>query len=205
MEKIPNNQKVTQIFRALKPWIITLAIVLFLRFSGALAGISFLTNTALMKTGILDAEPGEGASKKAPFDYDFVVKDLHGNKVDFNQFKNKVVFLNMWATWCGPCKMEMPSIQELYEKVDHDKVIFVMLSIDKEEHYDRIVKYIDDKKFTFPVYQHLGYLPKQLRVSVIPTTFVIGMDGKIKDKKVGAANYDTEEFQHFLEELTTKN
>jgi len=137
------------------------------------------------------------------FDYNFSVKDLQGNAVDFNQFKGKVVFLNLWATWCGPCRAEMPSIHNLYHAVkDNDKIVFVMLSLDRADQQGKVVSYVNDKAFTFPVYMVSGNVNAQLEeVSSIPTTFVLSPDGKIASKKVGTANYDTPKFQQFLKEL----
>ena len=119
-----------------------------------------------------------------------------------NQFKGKTIFLNLWATWCGPCRIEMPSIQKLYDKVDHDKIAFVMLSLDRAEDKEKVEKFVTDKKHNFPVYRPAGALPELLNVPSIPTTFVITPDGKVASKKVGTANYDTEEFKKFLEDLS---
>jgi peroxiredoxin len=95
----------------------------------------------------------------------------------------------------------MPSIHSLYETVDRDKIVFIMLSLDSPENHKRLSKYIQEKEFTFPVYVPHESLPRQLNVSSIPTTFIIGKDGEIKSKKVGTANYDTEEFKTFLNSL----
>jgi hypothetical protein len=95
----------------------------------------------------------------------------------------------------------MPSIQSLYNSVDHDKIVFVMLSVDDPGHLEKITKFVTEKGYTFPVFTPDGYLPKSLRVPTIPTTFVISPAGKIVSKKVGAANYDTPEFKKFLEGL----
>src|SRR5690606_25467734 len=134
------------------------------------------------------------------FDYDFSVKDLSGKKMNVKDLKGKVIFLNLWATWCGPCRVEMPSIQNLYNSVDKENVVFIMLSLDQEDQHSKIEKFITDKDFTFPVYQPASPLPKLLRVNTIPTTFIIGADGKVKSKKTGMANYDTEEMRGFLRE-----
>ena len=205
MSKLFNNQNFRSILRALKPWAAALVFILILRFTGALSGISFLTTSLLMESGVMDADPRETDQAAPDFDYDFTIKDLAGNKVNFKRYQGKVVFLNLWATWCGPCRVEMPSIQELYDGVDTTRVAFVMLSLDSDENHPKIVKYVADKKFTFPVFQPSGHLPKQLRVSSIPTTFVIGIDGKIKTTKVGAANYSSEKFKKFLKSLIPDN
>jgi len=202
MSKTIHNQKVRSFLKALKPWLLTLVVVLILRYTGAISGISFLAQSALLKSGFMDYKPASDEAVAASFDYNFTVKDLKGNILDVNQLKGKVIFINLWATWCGPCRMEMPSIQNLYSTVDPDKVAFIMLALDTEENQHKIPKYINDKQYTFPVYVPNKSLPKQLNVSTIPTTFIIGKDGKIKSKKIGVTNYDTDKFKSFLNELT---
>jgi thiol-disulfide isomerase/thioredoxin len=149
------------------------------------------------------SEP-DGAAVDKTFNYDFEIKDLNGKTVSMADFKNKVVFLNIWATWCGPCRTEMPSIQSLYEKTDHGKIAFIMLSLDEPQNVSKVSKYIQDKSFEFPVYLPERFLPKQLQVSVIPSTFIIGNDGKIKLKKTGMEDYDTEDYKKFLDELSAQ-
>lgn len=178
--------------KLIRPVISILFIALILHYSGFLNSLSFVSSS--------QPEAGEASIDK-PFDYNFKLKDLNGNDVDMQAYKGKVIFLNMWATWCGPCREEMPSIHDLYSKVDHEKIVFILLSLDTEDNRHKVTKYLSDKGFSFPVYTTDGSLPKQLQVSTIPTTFVVGSDGKIKLKKVGTANYATTEFQQFLQGL----
>jgi thiol-disulfide isomerase/thioredoxin len=186
----------------LKPWLVTIAFVLILKYTGALSGISYLTQSAVMETGIMDASPEANVKKDELFDYGFTVKDLEGNVVNMETLRGKVIFLNLWATWCGPCRVEMPSIEALYNTVDKDKVAFVMLSLDRENQFEKVVKYVEDKGFTFPVYVVNKGVTEQLQVGSIPVTFIVGKDGKVKRKEVGAANYDTPKFKQFLKTLT---
>jgi thiol-disulfide isomerase/thioredoxin len=202
MKKLIHSEKVSMIVRFLRPWVGAAAILLILRYTGLLAGITDVTHRAVLQTGAMDFTP-EADARGEVFDYNFSVKDLQGNAVDFNQFKGKVVFLNLWATWCGPCRAEMPSIHNLYNAVkDNDKIVFVMLSLDREDQQGKVVSYVNDKNFTFPVYMVSGGVNAQLQeVSSIPTTFVLSPDGKVASKRVGTANYDTPKFQQFLKEL----
>ena len=161
MKKLFQNQKVISFFRLLKPYATILLVLLVLRYTGALSGISAFTNRALLKTGAMDATIEEVA-EKGSFNYNFTVKDLKGNTIHFNQFKGKVVFINLWATWCGPCRAEMPDIQNLYDKIDKTKIEFVML--DWFENQEKASKFISSKNYTFPVYLTDDYLPKLLNV-----------------------------------------
>jgi thiol-disulfide isomerase/thioredoxin len=172
---------------------------LVLRYTGALSGLSVVTSSALMKTGIMNIDVDANKAEE-PFDYNFTVRDLQGNVVDFNQFKGKTVFLNLWATWCGPCVAELPSIDALYGKMDKDKTVFIVLNWFEDS--KKVAKFIKNKNFTFPVYVVDGDVPKQLNVASIPVTFVISPDGNIATKKVGSANYDTDKFKTYLEGLT---
>ena len=195
------NQKIRTVWKALRPWVIMAALFLVLRYTGLLAGISHVTGSLLLKTGAMNASIEEPAVVKS-FDYNFKIKDLNGTVIDFNDFKGKTIFLNVWATWCGPCRIEMPSIQKMYDKVDKEKIVFIMLAVDERKDFEKVTKFINEKEYTFPVYVPHEFLPDQLMVRVIPTTFVIDSKGKIASKESGAANYDTEEFKSFLEGLT---
>jgi len=201
--------KINSVFRSealrnawnyIKPWVIFVAVLLVLRYTGALSGISVLTGRALMETGIMDVNLEEPAVAKK-FNYNFTIKDLNGNVLDVKDLKGKTIFLNLWATWCGPCRMEMPSIQNLYNQVDKEKIMFIMLSIDRQSDIEKIRSYIKDKEYTFPVYTPASFLPNQLQVGMIPSTFVVDSTGRIVASEKGAANYDTPEFKAFLEKL----
>jgi thiol-disulfide isomerase/thioredoxin len=187
--------------QVLKPWVIGLIIFLFIRSTGLLSGISTVTNKVLVSSGLMDAEITEPLN--TDFDYEFSIQDLDGKTINFKEYKGKVIFLNMWATWCGPCRAEMASIQQLYSKVDHKNISFIMLSIDRGG-VQRVKNYVSSKQFTFPVFMATTDLPEQLQVPSIPTTFIIGMDGKLISKKVGTTNFNTPEFKEYLEGLTTK-
>jgi thiol-disulfide isomerase/thioredoxin len=153
----------------------------------------------VLKTGLLDAETE--ITKSEDFDYQFTIKNLSGNKFPFDKYKGKVVFINLWATWCGPCRAEMAGIQKLYSSIASDSIAFVMLSLDRDTDQEKVVKYVNTKGFTFPVYLPSGRLTQQLTVPSIPTTFVIGRDGKIAAKEVGTTNFNTEKFKKFLRQL----
>lgn len=177
-------------------------IILFaLKYSGLLSSISFVAQSAVLESGLID--PHLDFKESESFDYNFIIKDLQGNKHSFDKYKGKVVFLNLWATWCGPCRAEMAGIQKLYASmIPGDSISFVMLSLDKDKDQAKVMKYIRDKEFTFPVFLPSGYLSSQLSVPAIPTTFIIGKDGKIAAKEIGTTNFNTPKFKKFLQKLS---
>lgn len=163
-----------------------------------------MAQSAILQTGLMNAN-AEAAEESLDFNYEFRIKDLEGNKIEFSQFKNKVVFLNLWATWCGPCRAEMPTIQKLYEKMaDDPNVVFVMLSIDKDKDLPKVVRYLQDKAYSFGGYMPTGYLTEQLNVPSIPTTFIISKKGTILSKEVGTTNFNTNRFYKFLKAEAAK-
>lgn len=180
-------------------WILAIAV---LYFSGALQQVASFGQSVVIQSGIVNAKAA--SNNDSPFDYNFIVKDLAGNKIDFKDFKGKVIFLNLWATWCGPCRSEMASIQKLFDGISKDNISFVMLSLDQDRQFENVKKYIRGKEFTFPVYMPSGYLAEQLQVPSIPTTFVISKDGIIALKEVGMKNYNTAKFKKYLEELAAR-
>jgi thiol-disulfide isomerase/thioredoxin len=200
IDSVFESEALRRAWSYIRPWVVFVAVLLVLRYTGALAGISVLTGKALMKTGIMDIKPEEPAVAKK-FNYNFRIKDLNGNVLDVKDLKGRTIFLNLWATWCGPCRMEMPSIQSLYNQVDNKKIMFIMLSIDRESDIEKIKSYIKDKEYTFPVYTAASLLPNQLQVGMIPSTFVVDSAGRVVATEKGAANYDTPQFKAFLEKL----
>ncbi len=186
-----------KVFDWLKPVAGAIIILALLQATGLLSSVSLFTQTALLKIGIRNAD-ARVMRKPEPFDYNFALRNKAGERVNFDQYKGKVIFLNLWATWCGPCRAEMPTIQSLYEKMDSTKVVFVILSVDQDRDEPKIASYLDKYRYTFPVYRPSGYLTSQLDVPGIPTTFIINKEGKIVSKEVGATNFDTAKFRKFL-------
>lgn len=192
-----------RIFNWLKPILAAFILIAILQVTGLMGSVSYYAQSALLKTGVKNA--GVTPLKKVePFDFNFTLRTSSGQRVKFDQLKGKVVFLNLWATWCGPCRAEMPTIQALYEKTDTTQVKFVILSIDRDSDEPKIAKFMNQYKYTFPVYRPSGMLTSQLDVPGIPTTFIINKQGNIVSKEVGATNFDTAKFRKFLAQLVAE-
>jgi thiol-disulfide isomerase/thioredoxin len=185
----------------LKPLLGALILIAVLQMTGLMSSVSFYAQSALLKTGIRNAS-AKPLKNPEPFDFNFALRSLSGKRIPFERYKGKVIFLNLWATWCGPCRAEMPTIQSLYEKIDTTAVKFVILSIDRDGDEAKVGKFINQFNYTFPVYRPSGYLTSQLDIDYIPTTFIINKEGKIVSKEIGGTNFDTARFRKFLLSLT---
>ncbi len=182
-----------------KEWGIIAAVFLILYLTGLHTQVAAFAQRVVLSTGLMTASelPVEERSEAS---YNFQLKSLtDGSTLNFEEYKGKVVFVNLWATWCAPCIAEMPSIQKLYDKVDSDDIKFVMISLDNSESKAR--KFVAKKGFTFPTYAKPPSLPKVYQTASIPTTFVISKEGQIVSRKVGMANYDKKSFLNFLTKL----
>lgn len=189
------------ILQFLKPFIGAALIIGFLQVTGLLGTVTYASNWALLQTGLKNASD-EVEDTGETFNYDFLIKDMSGQRISMSQFKGKVIFINLWATWCGPCRAEMAGIEELYQEVDKSKIEFIMLSLDRDADHDKIVAYMKKKGFSFTAYQPSGSLPALLDVPSIPTTFIISKDGKVLQKEVGSVKYNTKKFKDFLTRIS---
>ena len=190
-------------FQLIKPIVLTIIMIGFMQMTGIWGGATAMAQMLVIKMGILNVDVEEIKSP-AKFDYSFSIQDLEGVKVAFNDFKGKVLFINLWATWCGPCRAEMPGIQSLSEKLKAEHVEFIMISLDKEATLPKVKSYIENNQFTFPVFMPHKNIPEQFQVPSIPTTFIVGKDGKILMKEIGTRNYDTRNMVDFLKEQASK-
>ncbi|MCE7066510.1 TlpA disulfide reductase family protein [Dyadobacter sp. CY326] len=122
------------------------------------------------------------------------LKDLEGKPVAMDE--KKLVFVNVWATWCGPCNMEMPGIQKLYDKYKtHEKVAFYIIS---DEDAETVNPFIARKGYNLPFYQFAGTYPTALNGNAIPRTYII-YKGKILVEEVGASQWDRPEIVDLIE------
>jgi len=135
-------------------------------------------------------------------DFNWTLQDINGNKVNLNISKGKVIFINLWATWCPPCVGEMPEIQKLYDHFkDNDNINFYLITNDK---LNKIKTFVAKRGYSFPTYHALSETPIPFRVRSIPTTFVISKSGKIVLKETGAANWGGSNMIKIVEQLISE-
>ncbi len=140
------------------------------------------------------------SASQGPAKLDFRVKDMHGATVNLADYKGKVILLNFWATWCGPCKLEIPEFVELYDQYkDKGFVILGMLTDDTPSPED-LRSFVSEYKMNYPIlYSEEEIADAFGPIYGIPTSFFIGRDGSICEKHMGPAT--KEEFERTLKSL----
>ncbi|MGZ5253353.1 MAG: TlpA family protein disulfide reductase [Flavitalea sp.] len=126
----------------------------------------------------------------------FKMTDTKGNILNLADLKGKKVFVNLWASWCGPCRSEMPSIQELYEKTKNENVTFVMLALDND--FQESIGFLKEQGLVLPAYYPGETLPEIFNVPGIPTTFIFDEKGELIKKIEGSDKYNTNEYIKLL-------
>jgi thiol-disulfide isomerase/thioredoxin len=128
---------------------------------------------------------------------DFTLQYISGEQVTLSDLKGKFVFLHFWASWCPPCKEELPSIQKLYQASDKGK--FVILAVNVKEGRGVIKPFLDERRLTFPVLlDPKAEVSRLYRVRSIPTTFLVNQEGQIIGKISGARDWKWEDFKPLL-------
>jgi len=178
---------------------VVLAIFATIYLTGAQTEVFGKVQQAVLTTGIMNASTLDEA-EYIDASYDFKLIDPERKILNGKALKGKVIFMNIWATWCAPCVAEMPNINKLYGKVgDNPNIVFLMISHDKT--MQKAVDWVKKKGFDFPIYQMASALPDVYETGVIPSTFVISPDGKVVLQKTGMANYNAKRFRKFITKL----
>jgi peroxiredoxin len=143
---------------------------------------------------------GALVGKPAP---EFSLADLRGNAVRLANLKGKVVFINVWATWCEPCRQEMPSMQALYEKLTGPDFEMLAVSADQSPR-DVVERFVKTYQLTFPVLPDPDLqVADRYQVTGYPETFVIDRNGTIVAHEIGPRQWDAPEnvavFRRLLE------
>lgn len=123
-------------------------------------------------------------SDKAP---NFVWRDINGKQVAFDAFHSKVTLVNFWATWCGPCRKEIPDLEAIHKKYKDKGVKVIGISLDRGPGVlTSVAEFATKFKMTYPVVIDNGELEQIYgNIRAIPTTFIINKEGKIVDRLIG--------------------
>jgi thiol-disulfide isomerase/thioredoxin len=130
-------------------------------------------------------------------DYNWNLKQLNGEGVNFSESEGKVAIVNFWATWCPPCVAEMPSFQKLYESYG-ERVDFYFVTSEKPE---KVEAFMNKNDYTLPIFFQTYQAPKQLESSVLPTSYLISKSAEIIIDEEGAADWNSAKIRDLLDKL----
>lgn len=135
----------------------------------------------------------------------FTLQGEEGKTYRLKDYRGKVVILNFWATWCPPCREEMPSMERAWKKVKDDNDIAI-LAINVGEDADTIFEFMGHYPVTFPLLMDIdGNVVKQYPVRGLPTTYIIDPAGMVTHRAVGSREWDAPALLQQLKDLKSKN
>jgi thiol-disulfide isomerase/thioredoxin len=171
--------------------------------STAQSGITVTGSTGGAAAASNAGEPDDAAAEGKPAPLQFTLKDMNGVDVKLASFKGKVIVLNFWATWCGPCRAEIPSLVSLQTKYPQDLVV---LGVSVDDPIEKLKPYATEMKMNYPVLVGNGREDVQDAYGPlwgIPVSVFIDRDGKIAKKHSGIAS--REQFEQEIKSLLTSD
>jgi thiol-disulfide isomerase/thioredoxin len=180
-------------------WLAMGAVALALALIWIAPGIDHVDESAPGASSGSPGEPEDASAVGKPARLDFKLKDMNGVDVKLDSFKGKVILLNFWATWCGPCKAEIPSLVELQEKYADDLVV---LGFSVDDTPEKMKPYSEEYKVNYPLLVGNGREDVQNAFGPllgIPVSVIIGRDGIIAKKHTGIAT--KEQFEREIQSL----
>lgn len=164
----------------------------------SIIALIFLTPIKEKLIGLFSFPPDKVAVEEKLSSYNWQLEGLTTNDLQFQSLEGKVVFVNFWATWCPPCRAEMPMLQKLVNDYKN-KVAFVFVT---DETATVVVPFLNKYEYQFPVYRSLSRPPENfLKTNSIPASYLISPSGKIVIKHTGAADWNSEKMRTMLDEL----
>lgn len=131
---------------------------------------------------------------------DFTLKSLKGSNLKLSEFRGDVVMINFWATWCGPCRQEMPILNDLYLK--YRDMGFTLLGVNVEKNTTKAANMIRDLKVVFPVlFDTENSVSKLYKVEAMPSTVLVDRDGKLRYVHRGYVPGTEDEYVRQVREL----
>ncbi len=182
----------------LKEWVLPIAIIGILWVTGLHRPVIAFMQRMILTTGIIKPDTDLENTDLGTADYTWQLYDEEGQPVSFSAFRDKVVFINFFATWCPPCIAELPGIQNLYEDSASDDVVFVIISRDDDP--QKTIDFMKRKEFDLPVF-YANSVPDEFISNVLPSTFIIDRNGKIVSRHHGMADYDNQKVRDFISGL----
>jgi peroxiredoxin len=162
-------------------------------------GIAFvLVLGAVLGLQLLQRGPSSGYAAA-----DFTLPDLSGAQVRLSDLRGRIVFLNLWATWCPPCRAEMPGMEALYQRLKGRD--FVMLAVAEDTNPADITAFVQELGISFPVLLDTdNRLPARFGVTGFPETFIIDRDGQVIKHVIGPEEWNSPAMVAYFEDLLGK-
>ena len=150
----------------------------------------------------LSGKPRLGKGAVAP---NFSLSGLDGKMINIADYKGKVVFLNIWATWCPPCVQEMPSMEKLYQELKDEEFEILAVSIDASGD-EAVIPFMKEYGLSFPALLDTNSSIKSLyQTTGVPETFIIDKDGIIADKIIGPRDWATPDVIRYFKNLVRED
>ena len=143
---------------------------------------------------------GKGQAAEHEVAPDFKLKTVDNRTIRLSDYRGKIVFLNFWATWCPPCRMELPSMEKLSERLKGQPFIILAVNVD-EGNPENVRGFVREMDLTFPVLIDDGSAAARYRVNAIPTTFIIKKDGVIYSIINGARPWNEQSYVDAIDKL----
>lgn len=154
---------------------------------------------SLMRTGLF--QPDIPVNKaKADIVPNVFFSDPNGKTITLSSLKGKVVFINFWATWCPPCRAEMPSIDQMHQQMASQQNI-VFITVDADDFSTGAESFISLHHYSLPLYKCSSPVPQNMYNGTLPTTAVIDRQGRMIFHHEGMADYNNSKFQSYLIKL----
>ena len=135
------------------------------------------------------AESDEVGLERGNLAPDFEVTTLNGEQVRLSDYRGERIMLNFWATWCPPCRAEMPDMQKLYE--EEDVTILAVNMTETESNIEAVGTFVDDYELTFPILMdETSDVMTSYKIQAYPTSYMIDSNGRIQHVSLGAMNHD---------------
>jgi cytochrome c biogenesis protein CcmG/thiol:disulfide interchange protein DsbE len=132
---------------------------------------------------------------------DFALEDLDGKAVRLSNFRGRVVFINVWTTWCEPCRAEMPSMEVLNKKLAGDGFVMLAINADAGDRED-VEAFVEELGLTFPILLDPGgQVAGRYRVTGYPETFIVDRNGVVVSHEIGPRNWSEPRFEQALRAL----
>ncbi len=160
--------------------------------------VSMLTVIFSITYAISPWEIEELPGKNAP---NFTLRDLEGRDISLSDFHRKPVLLNFWATWCIPCRTEMPSMERLHREYKEKGLVILAVSVDRKS-TEKVKKFVKELNLTFPILlDPPGKTFRTYKVYAIPATFLINKYGIIVDKIIWEKDWASKESKELIDKM----